>query len=223
MTTHDTDRPLPTPAPRRRGARPRMLVVDDERSMRELLAIVLGARATRCCWRRTGAGRRSARARRRRPAHLGHPHARHDRHRGAARGQGDGPRHRRASWSPRSRRRRRRSRRMRLGACDYIDQAIRRRRAEGQGPATSSRAAGCGARTCCSSGRSARAPVLEHHRPQRRDARRCSSLIETIAQTTQHRADHGRVGHRQGAGRARHPLPLAAARSGRSSPSTAAR
>ena len=39
----------------------------------------------------------------------------------------------------------------------------------------------------------------------------------------QHRADHRRVGHRQGAGRARDPLQLAARATGRSSPSTAAR
>ena len=35
-------------------------------------------------------------------------------------------------------------------------------------------------------------------------------LIETIAPTEQHRADHRRVRHRQGAGGARHPLQLAA-------------
>ena len=65
-------------------------------------------------------------------------------------------------------------------------------------------------------------PVLEHHRPQRVDAGGVRADRDDRADH-QHRAGDRGVGHRQGAGGARHPLQLAAHAIGRSSPSTAAR
>ena len=55
------------------------------------------------------------------------------------------------------------------------------------------------------------APVLEHHRPQRGDARRLQDDRDRRAHQQHDPADR-RVGHRQGAGRAGDSLPLAAAR-----------
>ena len=91
------------------------------------------------------------------------------------------------------------------------------------GRARSSNASGCSRKTCCSSGRcKTTAPVLEHHRQQRRDAGGLPAGRDDRADR-QHGADHRRVRHRQGARRARDPLQLAAQASGRSSRSTAAR
>ena len=52
----------------------------------------------------------------------------------------------------------------------------------------------------------------QHHRPQRRDARSVQDDRDD-RQDQQHGPDHGRVGNRQGPGRARRALQLAAARS----------
>ena len=72
------------------------------------------------------------------------------------------------------------------------------------------RAAPAAARERAAQARPRRAPpVLEHHRPQRVDAGGVRADRDDRADD-QHRAGHGRVGHRQGAGRPRHPLQLAA-------------
>ena len=52
------------------------------------------------------------------------------------------------------------------------------------------------------------APVREHHRPQRSDARRVQDDRDR-RQDQQHDPADGRVRHRQGPGRAGHPLPFA--------------
>ena len=61
-----------------------------------------------------------------------------------------------------------------------------------------------------------RAPVLEHHRPQRVDAGGVRADRDDRADD-EHRADHRRVGHRQGAGRRAPSTSTRRARSGRSS------
>ena len=66
------------------------------------------------------------------------------------------------------------------------------------------------------------APVLEHHRPQRGDARRLQDDRDGGAHQQHDPADR-RIGHRQGAGGAGDPLPLAAARQADGRRSTAAR
>ena len=69
---------------------PRILVVDDERSMRELLAIVLRREGYEVLLAENGrAAIDAARARAGRPADLGHQDARPERRRRAARGQAD--------------------------------------------------------------------------------------------------------------------------------------
>ena len=62
------------PEPPTAAIRPRILVVDDERSMRELLAIVLRREGYEVLVAENGrAAHRAARARAGRPADLGHP------------------------------------------------------------------------------------------------------------------------------------------------------
>ena len=100
---------------------------------------------------------------------------------------------------------------MRLGACDYLskpfdidllqDEGAREDREPPAAPGE--RAAQADARPV--------APVLEHHRAQRGDARRLQDDRDRRAHQQHDPADR-RVGHRQGAGRAGDPLPLAAAR-----------
>ena len=71
--------------PGERQPQPRILVVDDERSMRELLAIVLqreGYKVLLAEKRRRGDP--DSRTRTDRPADFGHQNARHERGRGAA-------------------------------------------------------------------------------------------------------------------------------------------
>ena len=182
ISTHDTD-PPPTPA-RASERAARILVVDDERSMRELLAIVLGREGYEVVVAESG--RQALDELERRPVdllisdihmpdmtgldvlrtakgmnpdlrrHHGHG-VRLDRDgdRGAAHG------------------------RLRLHP-----QAVQRRRAEDRRRSARSSGAGCGARTCCSSAPSASAHQFSNIIGRSESMLAVFELIETIAQTT---------------------------------------
>ena len=201
----------------------RVLVVDDERSMRELLTIVLKRDGYEVLVADDGrAGDRAAEeAARRHPDHR-HPDAADERRRRPARGQEHRPRDHQHRHD-----------RVRVDRHRGRGAAARRRRLRPQVAERGQRAAAAGAQGARAQAPAAgeraaqaraaeRAQVLEHHRPQRADAGGVPADRDDRADR-QHRADHRRVGHRQGARGARDPLQLARGRTGRSSRSTAAR
>ena len=177
--------------------------------MRELLAIVLGREGYEVVvGGERAAGPRRARAPAGRSADLRHPHARHDRARRAARGEGDEPGSRRHHGHG-VRLDRDGDRSAPDGRLRLHPQAVQRRRAEDR-RRRRARAAAAAARERAAQARPRRAPpVLEHHRPQRGDAGGVRADRDDRPDH-QHRAGDGGVGHRQGAGRPRHPLQLAA-------------
>ena len=195
---------------RRTDAPARVLVVDDERSMRELLTIVLKRDGYEVLVAEDGARahRAAEEAARRHPDHR-HPHAADERRRRAARSQAHRPRDRQHRHDRvcldrhggRGAAARRRRLRPQVAERRQRAAAARPQGARAQAPAARERAAQAGAADV--------AQVLEHHRPQRPDAGGVPADRDDCADQ-QHRADHRRVGHRQGAGRPRHPLQLAA-------------
>ena len=107
-----------------------------------------GARDTRCARRERADGAGRAEARAAGPAHLRHQDARHERRRGAARGEGgrrgDAGHHDDGLCQHRDGGRSDAARRVRLP-----DQAVRRRRAEAEGAREARERGSCGRRTCC--------------------------------------------------------------------------
>ena len=220
ISTHATD-PPPTPA-RATDRAARILVVDDERSMRELLAIVLGREGYEVVVAENG--RQALDELERRPVDLLISDIHMPDMTGldvlrAAKGMNPDLAGIMVTAFASTETA---IEALRMGAYDYIHKPFNvdelkivvARRA---------RAAAAAARERAAQARPRRAPpVLEHHRPQRGDAGGVRADRDDRADH-QHRAGDGGVGHRQGAGRPRHPLQLARARIGRSSRSTAAR
>ena len=190
---------------------PRILVVDDERSMRELLAIVLRREGYEVLLAENG--RTAIDLLEREPVDLlisGHQDARHERRRGAARRQAHRSghprhhdhrvcldRHRRGSDA--------------AGRLRLPEQAVRHRSAQDEGPREDREPpAPAGERPAEAHARLV-APVLEHHRAQRGDARRLQDDRDGRAHQQHHPADR-RIRDGQGPGRAGDSLPFAAAR-----------
>ena len=101
---------------------------------------------------------------------------------------------------------------LRLGAVRLREQAVRRRRAEAAGPRGARAQAAAAGERPAQAGAAARRTSSRTSSAAARPMLAVFQLIETIAPTEQHGADHRRVGHRQGARGARDPLQLAAAR-----------
>ena len=213
MTRPSTATPPADAQPNVEGAaKPRILIVDDEPSMREMLRIVLRRDGYDVMVAANGtAGDRHPAARASRSAAVRHPDAGHQRRRRAARGQGGEPRPRRVHDDgvcvDRHRRRSHAARRRRL-----LHQAVQHGRAAPEGAAAPRDAPDEAGERPAEARAQHVARVLQHHRPQRRDARAVQDDRDH-RQDQQHGADHRRVGHRQGPRRARRPLQLAAARS----------
>ena len=155
-------------------------------------------------------GHRDARARAGRSADLRHQDAGPERRRRAARRQEDRsghPRHHdHGVRVDRDRRRSDAARRVRLP-----EQAVRHRSAQDEGAREDREPPAAAGERAAQADARAVAPVLEHHRPQRGDARRLQDDRDRRPHQQHDPADR-RVRHRQGARRAGDSLPLAAAR-----------
>ena len=187
----------------------RILIVDDERSMREMLAILLRREGHEVAVAENGANR--ARSDQQPPVRrdrVGRPHARRGRPRRAAAGpRGEPLGHRDHDH------------RLRIARSDQGRRAARRQRlrreaVQHRGPeiphqkGTRSEAAAAGERAAEARDADG-APVREHHRHERHDAARLRAGRYDRADR-QHRARHRRIGNRQGAHRARHTRAVAA-------------
>ena len=208
--TWPTENTRSRPSPRTAA---RILVVDDERSMREMLAHPAApGRARRRRWPTTAAARsRCLNQQAVRPGRLRRADAGHRRARGAA------PR---AQHQPVGHRHH--DHRLRVAGSDQGRRAARRHRlrreaVQHRGPevphpqGARSPPAAAGERPA-QAGDALGPPVRQHHREQQRDAAGVRDGGDDRADR-QHGARHRRVGHRQGADRARHPRPIVAERS----------
>ena len=200
----------------------RILIVDDERSMREMLGILLAPRGARC---RRG---------RQRPPRYRVPQPETVRPRGVRRADA---RHRRARGAParpedQSVGDRDHDHRVRIAGPDQGGRTARRHRlrrkaVQHRGPQVphpqGARAAPPAAGKRAAQARDALGEsVRQHHRQQQRDGAGVRNGRDRRADR-QHGARHRRVGDGQGTGGARDPRPIARAASGRSWRSTAGR
>ena len=196
---------------RRARAPPRILVVDDERSMRELLAIVLRREGYEVLLAENG--RAAIETLEREPVDLLISDIKMpdmsgvDVLRAAKQRRSGHPRHHdHGVRVDRDRGRSDAARRLRLP-----EQAVRRRSAQDEGAREDREPAAAAGERAAEADARAVAPVLEHHRPQRGDARRVQDDRDRRPHQQHDPADR-RVGHRQGARRAGDSFPFAAPR-----------